>query len=94
MVAQSPQFKTAVVDSKKLQAKPTDDELLQLYALFKIGTGEDFAAATKPGSFDFKGKYKYNAWKKAVDEGTKPEAAQSQYVDLIETLKGKYGFKE
>ena len=40
------------------------------------------------------GKYKYNAWKKAVDEGTKPEAAQKQYVEMIEKLKGQYGFKE
>ncbi|KAK0511506.1 hypothetical protein JMJ35_006079 [Cladonia borealis] len=94
MVTQSAEFEKAVKDSKKLQAKPTDDELLQLYALFKIGTGEDFAAATKPGSFDFKGKYKYNAWKKAVDEGTTPVDAQKQYVDLIKEFKGKYGFQE
>ena len=39
-------------------------------------------------------KYKYNAWKKAVDEGTTPVTAQKQYVELIEKLKGQYGFKE
>jgi acyl-CoA-binding protein len=40
------------------------------------------------------GKYKYNAWKKVVDEKTTPETAQKEYVDLIEKLKGTYGFKE
>ena len=40
------------------------------------------------------GKYKYNAWKDAVEKGTTPENAQSQYVELIEKLKGQYGFKE
>ena len=39
-------------------------------------------------------KYKYNAWKKAVDEGTTPESAQSQYVDLIKKFKDQYGFKK
>jgi len=29
-------FETAVVDSKKLTAKPTNDELLQLYGLSHI----------------------------------------------------------
>ena len=40
------------------------------------------------------GKYKYNEWKKFVDKGTTHEEAQSEYVELIEKLKGKYGFKE
>ena len=30
MVAQSAKFKTAITDSKKLKAKPTDDELLEV----------------------------------------------------------------
>ncbi|KAL2040504.1 hypothetical protein N7G274_006947 [Stereocaulon virgatum] len=93
MVAQSAPFQKAVVDSKKLKAKPTDEELLQLYSLFKVGTGEDILKATKPGSFDFKAKYKYNAWKKLVDEKTTPETAQKEYVDLVEKLKGTYGFE-
>lgn len=42
----------------------------------------------------FQGKYKYNAWKKVVDEKTTPQTAQKEYVDLIEKLKGTYGFKE
>ncbi|KAL8826153.1 MAG: hypothetical protein Q9191_003977 [Dirinaria sp. TL-2023a] len=92
MVTQSPKFKQATTDSKKLKAKPTDDELLELYALYKVGTQETkFEDAPKPGAFDFKGKYKYNAWKKLVDAKTTPEDAQTKYVELVDKLKGTYG---
>lgn len=39
------------------------------------------------------GKYKYNAWKKIVDEKVTPEKAQTKYVDLVEKLKKAYGFE-
>lgn len=39
------------------------------------------------------GKAKYNAWKKESDAGTTAEAAQKKYVELIESLKQKYGFE-
>ncbi|KAL2148510.1 hypothetical protein VTH82DRAFT_2064 [Thermothelomyces myriococcoides] len=94
MVAQSEAFQKATVDSKKLTAKPTNEELLDLYALFKVGTGEDFDKAPQPGMFDLKGKAKYNAWKKAVEDGITPEQAQEKYVALVEELKKKYGYDE
>jgi acyl-CoA-binding protein len=34
------------------------------------------------GAFDFKGKYKWDAWNKL--KGTSKEDAQKQYVDLLE----------
>ncbi len=38
-------------------------------------------------------KYKYNAWKKvAVEDKVTPSAAQQHYVQLVEKLKGVYGF--
>ncbi|KAI8685815.1 ACB domain-containing protein [Fusarium keratoplasticum] len=109
---QSDAFKKAIEDSKKLTSKPGPDELLQLYALYKVGTGEDFSKTTAPGTFDFKasspyappnadeklthpqGKAKYNAWKKVAEEGVTPDAAQEQYVKLVEELKEKYGYDE
>lgn len=42
---------------------------------------------------DLTGKAKYNAWKKVVDEGVTPEDAQKRYVELVESLKTKYGFE-
>jgi acyl-CoA-binding protein len=38
--------------------------------------------ADVPGAFDFKGKYKWDAWNKL--KGTSKEDAQKQYVDLLE----------
>jgi len=95
MVTKTPEFEKAVVESRKLKAKPSNDELLELYALFKQGTqSPPFDQAEQPGRFAFEAKYKYNAWKKVVDEGVTPEEAQKQYVQLVEKLKEKYGFEE
>ncbi|KAF5027796.1 hypothetical protein F66182_95 [Fusarium sp. NRRL 66182] len=89
---QSEAFKKAVEDSKKLTSKPGPNELLELYALYKVGTGEDFSKAVKPGIFQ-QGKAKYNAWSKAVEEDQlTPDAAQEKYVALVEKLKEAYGY--
>ncbi|KAH7206344.1 hypothetical protein IWW34DRAFT_846867 [Fusarium oxysporum f. sp. albedinis] len=41
----------------------------------------------------YKGKAKYNAWKKAAEEEKlTPEAAQAKYVELVEELKEKCGY--
>lgn len=85
-------FDTAVIDSKKLTSKPSNDELLQLYALYKVGLGEDISKAEAPGTFDLKGKAKKRAWQKVVDEGLTKEQAQEKYVKLVEELKEKYGY--
>ncbi|GKU02710.1 hypothetical protein FLAG1_04909 [Fusarium langsethiae] len=93
MSAQSESFQKAVEDSKKLTSKPGPTELLELYSLYKVGTGEDFTKAEKPGMLDLKGKAKYNAWKKVVEEDNPtPEAAQAKYVELVEKLKATYGY--
>ncbi|KAM3464854.1 hypothetical protein MY5147_008668 [Beauveria neobassiana] len=87
-------FKKAAEDSKKLLAKPSNDELLELYGLYKVGNAEDISSAPAPGMFDMKGKAKKNAWQKVVDEGISAETAQERYVALVEKLKTKYGFDE
>ncbi|KAI4249044.1 MAG: hypothetical protein L6R42_009096, partial [Xanthoria sp. 1 TBL-2021] len=49
----TPAFEKAVKDSRNLKAKPDNDELLELYSLFKQGSQDpSFAEATKPGMFD------------------------------------------
>ncbi|EGP87564.1 unnamed protein product [Zymoseptoria tritici ST99CH_1A5] len=88
----SAEFKKAAEDSKKLKTTPSNDQLLELYALYKVGNGEDFEKAAKPGVFDMKGKYKYNAWKKEVDEGTTADGAQQRYIALVDKLKSELGF--
>ncbi|KAJ4134862.1 hypothetical protein NW768_004471 [Fusarium equiseti] len=75
----SESFKKATEDSKKLTSKPSTDDLLELYALYKVANA--------------KGKAKYNAWKKAaVEDQLTPEAAQSKYVELVEKLKVSHGY--
>jgi len=43
---------------------------------------------TKPGMFDLKGKYKWEAWNKS--KGTTQEDAEKQYITKAVELKGKY----
>ncbi|GKZ19793.1 hypothetical protein AbraIFM66951_010790 [Aspergillus brasiliensis] len=85
-------FETAATEVKNLKSKPSDEEMLQLYALYKVATQSNFAEAPKPSAFDFAGKYKYNAWKKLLDEGVTPEQAQERYIAFVEELKTKYGY--
>ncbi|KAH0555981.1 hypothetical protein GP486_006076 [Trichoglossum hirsutum] len=50
-VSKSKEFEKAAEDSRKLKTKPNNDDLLQLYALYKIGIQE---TPEEPGMFDFK----------------------------------------
>ncbi|KKA31127.1 hypothetical protein TD95_000599 [Thielaviopsis punctulata] len=93
-MSQSAEFQKAVVDSKKLTSKPSNEDLLEIYGLYKVATGEDFSTATAPGMFDLKGKAKYNAWKAVVEEGVSAAEAQARYVAKIEQMKATYGFDE
>ncbi|WPG99430.1 Hypothetical protein R9X50_00224400 [Acrodontium crateriforme] len=95
MVAeQSAEFTKAVEDSRKLKAKPSDDELLKLYGLFKQGTQDPpFEESKVPGTFEFKEKAKRAAWQKIVDEGVTPADAQARYVSLVNELKEKHGYE-
>ncbi|KEY71409.1 hypothetical protein S7711_05671 [Stachybotrys chartarum IBT 7711] len=87
-------FEKAVADSKKLTSKPGNDDLLALYGLYKVATGEDISKAPAPGMFDLKGKAKKNAWQKVVDDGTSPQQAQEEYIALVERLKTSCGYDE
>ncbi|KAF2774477.1 acyl-CoA-binding protein [Teratosphaeria nubilosa] len=91
---QSAEFKKAVEDSRKLKAKPSDNELLELYGLFKQGTQDPPFEDTKaPGMFELKEKAKRAAWQKLVDAKVTPEDAQERYIKLVEDLKQKHGFE-
>eukprot|EP01065_Artemidia_motanka_P033730 TRINITY_DN40775_c0_g1_i1.p1 TRINITY_DN40775_c0_g1~~TRINITY_DN40775_c0_g1_i1.p1 ORF type:complete len:102 (+),score=8.68 TRINITY_DN40775_c0_g1_i1:159-464(+) len=85
-------FDTAVADSKKLTSKPSNDDLLELYGLYKVATGEDITKSEKPGMFDLKGKAKNKAWQAVVDEGLTSDEAKEKYVALVEKMKEKYGY--
>ncbi|KAL8741891.1 MAG: hypothetical protein Q9190_005553 [Brigantiaea leucoxantha] len=91
---QSPAFSTAVENSRKLKQKPTTQELLDLYALYKQGTQDPpFSETEKPSMFDMKNKAKYNAWSSVAEEGVTAEEAQERYAKLVGELAEKYGME-
>ena len=78
-------FEAAVADSKKLPERPSNDVLLQLYALYKQATDGD-VEGKRPGFTDMVGRAKYDAW--AAVKGTAGDDAMSRYIELISSLKG------
>ena len=68
---------------KQLKASPSNEDLLQLYALYKQATVGD-VQGSRPGMMDFKGRAKFDAWttKKSVSK----EQAMEAYVALVNRL--------
>ncbi|CAG8488766.1 13639_t:CDS:2 [Ambispora leptoticha] len=60
---QRAEFIKAAGDVKNLPTKPTDEQLLELYGLYKQAIFGD-NETPKPGMFDLKGKAKWEAWTK------------------------------
>ncbi|KAJ5524840.1 uncharacterized protein N7503_010992 [Penicillium pulvis] len=83
------QFEEAAKDVNNLKAKPSNDQLLKLYGLYKQATVGD-VNTERPGAMAFKEKYKWDAWKEL--EGTSEEDAQEQYIKLVDELKASLGF--
>ncbi|PIO76060.1 acyl CoA binding protein [Teladorsagia circumcincta] len=76
-------FDEAATKVKSLKTSPSNDQLLELYALFKQGTVGD-NTTDKPGMFDLKGKAKWSAWD--GKKGMSQEDAKKAYVELVEQL--------
>jgi acyl-CoA-binding protein len=81
------QFENAVARSKDLPKRPTNEELLQLYALYKQASEGD-ATGDRPGGFDFKAIAKYDAW--AEQKGKAKDQAMKEYVSLVAKLQQDY----
>ncbi len=82
-MATQEEFEKAVVRSKELTTRPSNEDLLKLYSLFKQATEGD-VTGERPGGFDFKGAAKYDAWQGM--KGISTEEARIQYVALVEQL--------
>jgi acyl-CoA-binding protein len=81
------EFNAATVKSKELTRRPSNEELLDLYALFKQVTEGD-NTQDRPGGFDFKAIAKHDAW--ATKKGMSKEKAMQDYVDLVKNLYQQY----
>lgn len=80
-------FQAAVAQSQQLTKRPSNEELLDLYALYKQATDGD-VTGDRPGGFDFKAIAKYDAW--AGKKGLSKDAAMENYVKLVANLKTQY----
>jgi diazepam-binding inhibitor (GABA receptor modulating acyl-CoA-binding protein) len=76
-------FNDAVSRSKDLTKRPSNEELLDLYALFKQATEGD-VSGERPGGFDFKAIAKFDAW--AAKKSITKEQAMQEYVSLVSKL--------
>jgi diazepam-binding inhibitor (GABA receptor modulating acyl-CoA-binding protein) len=76
-------FKIALEKVKSLETRPTNENLLKLYGLYKQATEGD-VKSDRPGGFDFKAIAKYDSWA-SLRSLTEEEAMQS-YTDLVNSL--------
>ncbi|CAH1115613.1 unnamed protein product [Psylliodes chrysocephalus] len=76
-------FNKAAVDVKNLKTKPSDQDLLEIYALFKQASEGDVKTA-RPGLLDLKGKAKWDAYngKKGMDK----DQAKELYITKVQSL--------
>uniref|UniRef100_A0A3Q3IR91 ACB domain-containing protein n=1 Tax=Monopterus albus TaxID=43700 RepID=A0A3Q3IR91_MONAL len=75
-------------DVKNVKTKPSDQELLDLYGLYKQALVGD-VNTDRPGIFDFKGKVKWDAWDSR--KGMSKDDAMSAYITLAKEVISKYG---
>ncbi|KAI9558197.1 hypothetical protein GHT06_014950 [Daphnia sinensis] len=81
-------FIKAAEDIKALPATPTNEELKDLYALFKQATVGNVNVA-RPGMLDLKGKAKWDSWESK--KGMSSDAAKEAYIAKSAELVAKYG---
>jgi diazepam-binding inhibitor (GABA receptor modulating acyl-CoA-binding protein) len=82
------QFAVAKDQVGELESRPSNEELLQLYGLYKQATEGDVSGA-RPGMLDLKGRAKYDAW--ARKKGTSKDDAMKGYVALVAKLEAAQG---
>ncbi len=82
------EFEKAVEDSRKLPARPDNESLLELYALYKQAVEGD-VTGERPGGFDFKAIAKYDTW--ASKKSLPREEAMRAYIELVQRLSKQAG---
>jgi diazepam-binding inhibitor (GABA receptor modulator, acyl-CoA-binding protein) len=76
-------FEQAQQDVKTLTSRPSNDDMLFLYAHFKQGSAGD-VSGKRPGMLDMVGRAKYDAWAKL--KGMGKDQAMQKYVEKVEAL--------
>jgi diazepam-binding inhibitor (GABA receptor modulator, acyl-CoA-binding protein) len=81
----SEKFEDAQKRVNALTSRPSNDQLLELYALYKQATVGD-ATGKRPGMLDLKGRAKFDAWE--GQKGTSKDGAMEAYVAMVDRLAG------
>ena len=81
-------FAAAQERARKLPARPSNEQLLELYALYKQASQGD-VGGSRPGLLDLKGRAKFDAW--AASKGLSKDEAMKQYVALVDRLEKELG---
>lgn len=76
-------FESSVIRSKELSERPSNEDLLLMYGLYKQATVGD-NNEERPGGFDFKAVAKHEAWLR--QKGKLKEEARNEYIALIDKL--------
>ena len=76
-------FTSALQKVNTLDTRPSNENLLKLYGLYKQAT-EGEVEGDRPGGFDFKAIAKYDSWA-SLRNMSKEDAMQS-YIDLVNSL--------
>ncbi|KAI5932805.1 Acyl-CoA-binding domain-containing protein 7 [Manis javanica] len=81
-------FDRAAEDVRRLKTKPDDEELKELYGLYKQSIIGDIDIEC-PAMLDLRGKAKWEAWN--LQKGLSKEDAMSAYISKAKELIEKYG---
>merc|ERR1739847_207836 len=82
-------FEDAVdIVSNKMNKTLSNDELKEIYALYKQATVGDINTE-RPGMLDFKGKAKWDSWKSK--EGISQDEAKEKYIAYSKEMVEKHG---
>lgn len=73
--------------TKKFTSKPSNEELLKLYGLYKQATEGD-NSTERPSGFDFVAAAKYNSWLKLA--GKEKSEASEEYIAFVNNIASRY----
>ncbi len=80
-------FQEAADRVKTLPTRPSDDEMLRLYGLYKQATEGDITSE-RPGFWNLVKKAKWDSWKSF--EGYDVKTAKKEYINTVLELISKY----
>jgi len=78
-------FENAAAAARNLEKRPSDEDLLTLYALYQQATTGD-VQGERPGFLDFVGAAKFDAWEGL--KGMSTAEAMQKYIARVNALKG------